>query len=117
MLVADDTEDIRILLRIVLGQSGFVIIGEATDGTEALRLWEAERDGDVFAVILDQRMPGMTGIEVAKRVLAERPDQRIILFTAHLDDDLRTEALAAGVTAVVDKDDLISIGGHPALAA
>lgn len=117
ILVADDTEDMRVLLRIVLGRADFTIAAEARNGTEAWGHWEAGRELGFFAVILDQRMPGMTGLEVAVRILEERPDQRVILFSAHLDDVLRAEAVAVGVTAVVDKDELISLAAHPALAA
>ncbi len=117
ILVADDTEDMRVLLRIVLGRAAFTIAAEATNGTEAWAVWEAERDEGFYAVILDQRMPGLTGLEVARRILAERPEQRVILFSAHLDEALRAEAEAIGVDAIVDKDELIGLASHPALAA
>ncbi len=117
VLIADDTEDIRVLLRIVLGHGDFEIVAVATDGTEAMSMWEAVRESGLFALILDQRMPGMTGLEVARRVLAHSPDQRVILFSAHLDSALREEAIAIGVSAVIDKEELIGLASHPALAA
>lgn len=115
LLVADDTDDILVLLRLILGSS-FEIVAEATDGVQALRQWEEHRE-DVFALVLDYRMPRMTGLDVARRVLEEQPDTRIILFSANFDDRLRQEALEAGVTAVVDKDELAQLASHPALAA
>ena len=115
LLVADDTDDILVLLRIILGGS-FEIVAEATDGVQALREWQAHRD-EVFALVLDYRMPRMTGLDVARRVLEEEPDARIILFSANFDEGLRQEALDAGVTAIVEKEDLAQLASHPALAA
>lgn len=115
LLVADDTEDIRVLLRLVLSGS-FEIIAEATDGAEALADWQSNRD-DVFALVLDYRMPRMTGLDVARRVLAEDPTARIVLFSANISEELVAEAEAAGVTAVVHKEQLPELAGHAALAA
>ena len=113
LLVADDTDDILVLLRIILGRQ-FDIIAEATDGEQALEQWREHRE-DLHALVLDFRMPRMTGLDVARVVLAERPDTRVVLFSANLDDELRDEALDAGVTAVVEKDELARLGSHPAL--
>ncbi len=115
LLVADDTDDILVLLRIILGNS-FDIVAEATDGAQALAQWQEHRE-EVFAMVLDYRMPRMTGLDVARRVLQESPDTRIVLFSANFDDQLKQEALDAGVTAVVEKDELAQLGSHPALAA
>ena len=115
LLVADDTDDIRVLLRVILG-GRFEIVAEATDGVEALDRWAEHRD-DVFALVLDYRMPRMTGLDVARHVLGERPDTRIVLFSANFDEALRREALEVGVTAVVDKEELAQLATHPALAA
>lgn len=115
LLVADDTDDILVLLRIILGGS-FEIVAEATDGVQALDQWQAHRD-EVFALVLDYRMPRMTGLDVARRVLEQDPGTRIVLFSANFDDVLRQEALDVGVTAVVNKDELAQLASHPALAS
>lgn len=115
LLVADDTEDIRVLLRLVLS-SQYEIVAEAADGLEALHGWQDNRD-DVFALVLDHRMPRMTGLDVARKVLEEQPDARIVLFSANMNDDLRAEAEEVGVTAVLHKEQLIQLPSHPALAA
>lgn len=115
LLVADDTDDILVLLRIILGGS-FEIVAEATDGAQALDQWDQHRD-ELFALVLDYRMPRMTGLDVARQVLLERPDTRVVLFSANLDAGLRDEALEVGVTAVVEKDELARLAAHPALAA
>lgn len=67
ILIADDEENLRILVRTTLEDPDYQII-EATDGDEALRLIRQERP-DV--ILLDWMMPGMTGIEVLQAVKAD----------------------------------------------
>lgn len=102
-LVVDDDEDMRALVAnvIAMANQGLEVVGEADGGEEAVRRWRELRP-DV--IVLDQRMPGLTGVQVAERILAEDPDQRIILFSAYVDDVLTGEALEAGVCSVLDKD-------------
>jgi DNA-binding NarL/FixJ family response regulator len=56
-------------------------------------------------VILDNRMPGLTGIEVAEQILAERPEQIVILYSAFVDPAVRQESVRLGVAACVSKGD------------
>ena len=56
-------------------------------------------------VLLDNRMPGLTGLEVAEQMLRHNPDQVIVLFSAHLDGTVEEEAKALGVAACVSKMD------------
>ena len=53
---------------------------------------------------MDQRMPGLSGLETADRMLRESPGQAVVLFTAYLDDDIKRMADAVGVRACVRKD-------------
>ena len=109
ILVVDDEIDMRTLVRVIidLANHGLAIVGEAADGIEALHLWQELDDPDV--IILDNRMPGASGLEVAGSILSRRPDQLIVLFSAFLDDEVRTEAAALGIAAVVSKDDVYSL--------
>lgn len=102
-LIVDDDEDMRFLLRAVIERAneGLQVAAEAGGADEALTQWRAVQP-DV--VLLDHRMPGMTGIEVAARILAEHPEQSIILFSAYLDDDLVSKADALGIRACISKD-------------
>lgn len=104
-LIVDDEEDMRFLLRttIEIANRGLAIAGEAANGSEALALWRSSRP-DI--VIIDQRMPGMTGMEVCEQMLSEEPDQRIVLFSAFLSEDLRREAITLGVRACLSKDEV-----------
>ena len=109
MLIVDDEMDMRMLVRVVIEMAnhGLSIVGEAADGDEAIQVWR-DLDGPPVpdVVILDNRMPGLTGLEVAERILAERPGQLIVLYSAFLDDEVRAVAREIGISTCVSKDDL-----------
>lgn len=101
VLIADDEENLRLLLRTALEQPGCTIL-EAADGKTALEM-ALKTLPDL--IILDWMMPGMTGIELA-RVLRADPMTRntpIILLTARGQDTDREQGLAVGVTAYLVK--------------
>ena len=102
-LVVDDDPDMRRLVRIFLEVEGDMSCDDAEDAFHALELWHAEHH-DV--VVLDQRMPGVTGIELAEVLLAEDPDQFVVLFSAHVELETVERARALGVRAVLFKDEL-----------
>ncbi len=114
MLIVDDELDMRMLVRLVIemANNGLTIVGEAADGAEALRVWR-DLDGPPVpdVVILDNRMPELGGLEVAQQILAERPDQLIVLYSAFLDDSVRARADELGVSRCVSKHDLESLPG------
>jgi DNA-binding NarL/FixJ family response regulator len=103
-LIVDDEEDMRFLVRAVIeaANNGLTVAGEASDGAQAIERWREERPE---VVVLDHRMPGLTGLEVAERILAESPDQRIILFSAYLDPETTAEAERLGVDMCMAKSD------------
>ena len=104
-LVVDDEPDIRMLIRLTLdtANEGLFVCGEAADGEEAVTMAVAVSP-DV--VVVDQRMPGMSGIETAVALRAERPDQRIILCSAFLDRELQVEGEQVGIAGFVNKRDI-----------
>lgn len=112
MLIVDDELDMRVLVRVVIemANEGLSVIGEAADGIEALRVWR-DLDGppEPDVVILDNRMPHMSGLEAAQQILSERPQQVIVLYSAFLDDTVRAQAKEIGITACVSKADLESL--------
>jgi YesN/AraC family two-component response regulator len=109
MLIVDDELDMRMLIRIVIEMAnhGLSIVGEAADGEEAIKVWR-DLDGPPVpdVVILDNRMPRLTGLEVAERILEERPDQLILLYSSFLDDAVRAKAAEIGITRCVSKQEL-----------
>jgi DNA-binding NarL/FixJ family response regulator len=64
---------------------------------------------DVDVIVLDQRMPGLTGMETARQLLARDPEMPIVLYSAHLDARVADEALAVGVRRCVQKGDVRSL--------
>ena len=104
-LIVDNEEDMRILLRttIKLADRGLEVLGEAADGVEALAAWRAD---DPYCIVIDHRMPTMTGMEVCEEILREQPDQPIVRFSAFLDQAMRTKAKLLGVRACLDKNEV-----------
>lgn len=100
LVIADDNPMVREGLRGAMATSDdLVTVGVASDGLEALRL---VRDLDPDVIVLDHRMPGQRGLDVATRLRAESSSTAIVMFT--LDEGIRELALAAGVAAFVPKD-------------
>ncbi len=100
VFVVDDTTHVRKMLVQMLELSGFDVVGQAASGEEAVAT-VAEADPQV--VVVDYSMPGINGIDTARSIRAERPDQAIILYTAYLDPDVEREATKAGVSLCVGK--------------
>jgi CheY-like chemotaxis protein len=100
VLVVDDEIDIRSMLAIVLAGEGWQVEG-AAGGEEALALCESELH-DV--VVLDLRMPGMSGLDVAHRLAERGYPAHLVLFSAYVDSAVERECEELGV-AVVDKVD------------
>jgi len=81
VLIADDDEGIRLVLKKVIERAqGFEMVGEAGDGETALALFEKHKPQVVF---LDVEMPGLDGIECAKRIADINPKTILIFATAH----------------------------------
>ena len=72
--------------------------GQRLNQTEVV---DAPRSGS-----LDERMLGMDGLEAARVIVTEEPEQPIVLFTAYLNDELAAEAASIGVCACLSKDDI-----------
>jgi len=101
VLIVDDQERARRGLKALLAtQPELEVVGEATDGEEAVRLAEALRP-DV--VLMDVRMPNMDGIEATRRIKKAHPEIRVIVLTMY--DTHRREALEAGADAFVLKSE------------
>lgn len=101
-LVADDHAIVREGLRRVLSQlDDMVVVGEASSGEAALEL-VARRRPEV--VLMDARMPGIGGVAAAQAIVAAHRDVRVVMFTAHAEQDLLWEALDAGAQGFVLKD-------------
>ena len=100
LLLAEDHMLVRQGLRALLEQAGMVVIGEASDGLEALRLAHAHRP-DV--AVLDIAMPHLNGLETARRLRESEPQTKIIVLTMHTEAPYVLEALQAGAVGYVLK--------------
>ena len=103
VVVADDTSHVRRTLRSMLELDGFEVVAAVGGGAQLAELVEGGLRADV--IVLDERMPGLGGIETARRVRAARPDQVILLYTAFPHARLEQEAAEVGITAVLAKAD------------
>jgi two-component system response regulator NreC len=100
ILLADDHVMVRQGLRVLLEQAGMSVIGEASDGQEALRLAH-EHTPDV--AVLDLAMPSLNGLETARRLRETLPQTKIVLLTMHPEEPYVLEALQAGAVGYVLK--------------
>ena len=100
VLVVDDEEHLRRVMRLTLEASGYDV-AEASDGEAALRLFG---DGESFdAILLDQRMPGLDGLETLRRMKTRNADACIIMVTAYATVELAVDAMKLGATDFVRK--------------
>jgi two-component system response regulator NreC len=102
VLLADDHSVVRKGLRLQLQQGDqFEIVGEASDGREAVQLAESENP-DV--VIMDILMPGLNGIDATAQIVKRNPRTGVVIFSMHADDTYLSRALAAGARGYLLKD-------------
>ncbi|MBX3189643.1 MAG: response regulator [Labilithrix sp.] len=100
-MLAEDDRDLRELLSGVLRSDGASVVA-VTNGREALE--EIQREGSDFdAVVLDNRMPVMTGLEVLRAARSAGSTVPVVLITSFLDHELVDRAIALGVATVIDK--------------
>lgn len=101
VVVVDDIDDIRQLLRLTLRRDGrFEVVGEAADGIEAITVVAAAQPD---LVILDRQMPRLGGLEALPEIRAVAPHAHVVLYTARPDADTQQAALAAGALDVLEK--------------
>lgn len=102
VVLVDDEELVRTGLRMILGsEPDFDVVGEAADGLAGV---DVVRDTDPDVLLLDIRMPGVDGIEVARRLGEERLRTSIVVLTTFDNDDYVYAALRAGASGFLLKD-------------
>jgi len=102
LLIADDHLIVRQGLRLILEtEDGFELVGEATDGTEAVKL-AGELHPDV--ILMDLRMPGMDGLTAIEQLAETQPEIAIVILTTFNEDDLMVRGLRAGAKGFLLKD-------------
>jgi len=102
ILVADDHPVYRDGLRALVARSpDLELVGEASTGTEAVTL-ATSTTPDV--VLMDLRMPEMSGMDATRRILEARPELRVLILTMSEDDDSLFAAMRAGARGYLPKD-------------
>jgi YesN/AraC family two-component response regulator len=101
VLLVDDAEDIRMLLRLaMMKRNGLTVVGEAADGVEAVqRATELQPD----LVMLDLAMPRMDGLEALPLIRAAVPGVRVIVLSGFSQGALADKAIGAGADHYVVK--------------
>lgn len=101
VLIVDDHAIVRTGLRALInGEQGMEVVGEATNGEEAIQLAQSVKP-DV--IVLDLSMSGLDGIQVTRRIKHEQAEVRILILTVHEDEALLREAIRAGASGYIIK--------------
>src|SRR5262252_9265111 len=101
ILLVDDHPIVRQGLKTLLeGHSGWVVIGEASDGAEAL---EKAKDLSPDVMVLDVTMPRMNGLEACRLLRRQTPALEVLFVTQHDSPQMMREALEAGARGYVVK--------------
>jgi DNA-binding NarL/FixJ family response regulator len=102
VVIADDQGLFREGLRtLLLAHAELLVVGEAKDGEEAVRVAKSTR-ADV--VLMDMKMPGLDGVAATRRLRATVPECRVVALTTFDDDEYVFEALRAGAVGYLLKD-------------
>jgi DNA-binding NarL/FixJ family response regulator len=116
IVIADDHPVYRQGLARLLEESGIAVVAQAGNGLEALKAVE-EAAPDV--AVVDLNMPGLTGVEVTRRLTERTPASRVLVVSVSAQEDDVMEAILAGASGYVLKDGPVEevVAGIRALAA
>jgi DNA-binding NarL/FixJ family response regulator len=100
LYIAEDTDHVRSMLVDILGLHGFEIVGAVSTGEQAV---DEVETADPDVVVIDLKLPGIDGLETARRIRELRSGQQIILYSAYVDAEVERMAKEAGVAVCVPK--------------
>ncbi len=102
VVLVEDSAEVREALRQLLEPHGILIVGEAADGATGIEL---ANDLEPDLVLMDVKMPGMSGIEATRIITGTLPDTRVIVLTTFDDQPLRRQAAEAGAADYLLKEE------------
>lgn len=100
VVLIDDTEDLRVMLRIILTRAGFDVIGEGADGQAGIEAVAAQPPD---LILLDLAMPVMDGLTALPRLRLLAPEAKIVVFSGFGGGELATRALSEGADDYLEK--------------
>jgi len=100
VLIVDDLTFIKMVLKDLVEKAGFRVVGEASDGEEALRMFEEKRP-DI--VLMDITMPKMDGLTALQRILEKDPEAKVIMCSALGQQRLILQAIQLGAKDFIVK--------------
>jgi len=101
LMLADDHQMLREGLRRSMVDQGFDVVGEASDGMEAV---EAAFRLRPDVILMDVTMPEMDGVEATRRIRQSLAETRVVMLTMHADQDVLANAIRAGASGYLVKD-------------
>ncbi len=112
VLIVDDQAPFRSAARTVVTLApGFEVLGEAETGEEAVATATSRRPG---LILMDINLPGISGIEATRQIVAADDTTKVILLSTYTEDDLPADARSCGALAYVHKEDLSPAAAHRA---
>jgi DNA-binding NarL/FixJ family response regulator len=103
VLIVDDQAPFRAVARTVVDlAAGFAVVGEAASGEEAVELAAGLHPA---MVLMDINLPGISGIEATRQIVAADPGTVVIMLSTYRADDLPSDAAECGATRYVHKED------------
>jgi two-component system, chemotaxis family, chemotaxis protein CheY len=100
VLIVDDNEDVRGLLRIAFARSEIEVVGAAGDSREALALAQHDRPG---IILLDVNLPEVAGLDLLPLLREHCPQARVVMFSAQLGSQVVETAMERGAMGFIEK--------------
>lgn len=100
VLIVDDSDLTRAMIRDLLTEMGHEVVGEGCDGAEGVRLF-SETSPEL--VLMDMIMPGKNGLEALAEIKAADPAARVVMVTAVQQEPLREQLMGKGAAGVLSK--------------
>lgn len=100
IMIADDSDAIRLVLKDILSIGDHIVTGEAKDGAETVELF-SKLNPDLL--LLDLAMPKKDGLAVVKEIISQNPTAKIILITASDDQKIIQQCLNSGASSYISK--------------